>query len=276
MSDSTRACALWIGVACGSTLGQDVPLELFTNAQYGPPHGVPLGEAIGISFGDYDGDGWIDLFVCESGNLWRNVDGQTWAFVTDVDSILPPTSTRYGSSFGDYDRDGLPDLAIEPRTDGGDSCFHLLRNLGGGMFVDVAGDPQVVDFQPCGASETMCWGDVDGDGEMDLFLPFYLPTDNRLLHNLGPTGPGGAHRFQEIGAAAGVKIPAGNARPEGAQLCDVDRDGDLDLYSNGALGGASHIEMSPGFHAALTDVRLRFASSLIARSHRSLRASARS
>ncbi len=219
--------------------GGDVPLSLWTNDDY--PSGLPVGATNGISFGDYDADGWIDMFACQSANLWRNVDGVTWELAADLDSELPYASSRYGSSFGDYDNDGLPDIGTEPRPSGGDSCLHLLHNLGGGpFFEDVSTDPEIIDVQPCNAySETICWGDVDRDDDLDLFLPAYPPwvvgDGNFFLRNMGPTGPDGAYRFIEYTLAGGFDNPPGSARPEGAQFADVDFDGDMELYSNGTL-----------------------------------------
>jgi hypothetical protein len=216
----------------------DVPLALWSDVRW--PNGLVLGSTNGVSFGDYDADGWIDLFVCESARLLRNVGGLTWELAADLDSVLPATNIRYGSSFGDYDNDGLPDIGTEPRATIGDSCLHLLRNLGGASFVDVATDPALMTGQPCGApSETICWGDVDADGDLDLFLPVYPRSaggpGNFFLENLGPTGPGGQYRFVETSRAAGLDNPPGSARPEGAQFVDLDDDGDLELYSNGTL-----------------------------------------
>lgn len=222
--------------------GVDVPLSLWTSASH--PSGVALGDALGISWGDYDRDGFVDLFACYSGNLWRNVGGVDWELVADLDDVLPSAYARYGSSFGDYNNDGLPDIGTEPREIHGDVNLNLLENLGGGKFVNVIDD--VVDVIPYGDSETICWGDVNGDGYLDMFLPVYPPwasgslgqggPGNFFLFNLGPTGGGGAFAFHEMSGSAGLdNPPPDSARPEGAQFVDCDFDGDLDLYSNGYL-----------------------------------------
>ncbi len=213
----------------------DVPLVLWTNADW--PGGLVIGETNGVSWGDFNADGWPDFFACESAQLWRNVQGETWKLRRDLDSILPPAGFRYGSSFGDYNNDGLADIGTEPRNAGQDEFMHLLKNLGDADFIDVAVDPNIVDVQPFGDSETLCWIDVDADGNLDAFLPVYPPwafrgPGNFFLYNLGPTGPGGEYRFTEISAAAGLdNPPPDSARPEGAEFCDVDFDGDPDHYS---------------------------------------------
>jgi hypothetical protein len=220
----------------------DVPLHFWTNADF--PNGLPVGATNGVTLGDYDADGFVDMFACQSANLWHNLGGNTWQFARDLDGILPPVTIRYSASFGDYDDDGLPDIATEPRRVGmQDSCFHLLKNLGGGPnFVDVATNPALVIGQPCGIdSETLCWADVDGDGELDVFQPTYPPwaifpgPGNKFLHNLGPVGPGGAHVMKEMVDEVGLANPPDTERPEGAQFCDVDLDGDIDLFSNGTI-----------------------------------------
>ena len=226
----------------------EVPLVLFEDATYPAPEGVPIGVCASLSFGDLDADGWIDVVSYLSGTVWRNVGGTSWELLTDLDQLLPPANFRYGVSIGDYDRDGLPEIVGEPRNLGGDSCMHLLENLGAApWFVDVAADASVLSVQPCQVmSETACFGDVDGDGEMDLFLPTYPPQGNFFFHN---QGPGGTPLFVEKASASGLAIPFGNARPEGAQLCDVDGDGDLDLYCNGALYQNWSTPGSPLFEA---------------------------
>ena len=216
----------------------DVPLALWTHPSF--PTGLDFGAGNGVSWGDYDRDGWVDGFCLLSAQLWRNLNGVSWQLVGDFDQqptqLLVP-SWRYGSSFGDYDNDGLPDLALEPRGSSADTCFHLLHNLGGGPnFADVATAAGTIITSPCSLySETACWADVDDDGDLDLFLPVYPPPGNLFWTNLGPTGLAGAYRFQETNAASGLANPPGSSQPEGAQFCDYDGDGDVDLYSNGTL-----------------------------------------
>ena len=240
-NDDTNVCSEASGCitdACSNgSCVCSVPLRLWKNADF--PFGLEFGGTMGVSWGDYDADGSIDLYSAFSGLLWRNIGGSTFAFAADLSELIPPAERRYGSSFGDYDNDGLPDLAIAPRVSPpGDDLFHLLHALGGGPnFVDVAGDPSIVDVQPHGNAETLCWADVDGDRNLDLFVPVYpgLGPGNFFLHNLGPTGPAGAYRLAESSESAGLDIPPGAARPEGAQFVDVDFDGDVDLFSNGTL-----------------------------------------
>jgi VCBS repeat protein len=215
----------------------DVPLSLLPGAS-------DLGFTTGVSFLDFDADGWIDLYVNLTGELRRNVDGIAFPIVADLDVFLPglpPFPIRYGSACADYDEDGLPDIAGEPR---GRICLYLLKNMdGAGSFLDVAQDPAVLpEPLPCAMqAETFCWADTDDDGDLDLFAPAY-PDDvapksggNHFYESLGATGPAGAHRFALSTAASGLENPPGVARPEGAQFADADRDGDLDLYSNGTL-----------------------------------------
>ncbi len=215
----------------------DLPVTLWVAPEH--PYGLAIGATNGISWGDFDADGWPDLFACESANLWRNLQGQGWALAADLDAVLPPATIRYGAAFCDWDKDGLPDLATEPRKVlSGDTCMQLLRNLdGSGAFANVSAAE--FDVPPCLADgETISWGDVDGDGQPDLFLPAYPAwvlggVGNLFYRNLGP---GQQPRFVEQGTPAGLDVPPPDGvRPEGAQLCDVDGDGDLDLYGNGVL-----------------------------------------
>ena len=240
-----RSLAFILCGALASAAAVDVPLAPWTDPAH--PGGLSFGGTMGISFGDYDGDGYPDVFACWSGKLWRNVAGSSWELAADLSTAMPPTERRYGSSFGDYDGDGLPDIAAAPRVPyWGDDRFHLLHNGGGTSFADVASDPSIVDVQPYGNTETLCWADVDADGDLDLFVPAYPAWEggpgNFFLRNDGGT-------FHESSAEAGLDNPPGTARPEGAQLSDLDGDGDADLYANGTLYQNVSTPGAPAFRA---------------------------
>jgi hypothetical protein len=246
----------------------DVPLSLYTSAAF--PGGLVFGNTNGISWGDYDADGWPDVFACQGGELWRNVGGTGWQMVDDLDRILPSASRRYGSSFGDYNNDGLPDIGTEPRDFPGDTCMHLLRADGQLAFTNVMLDRALVDVQPCNAhAETICWADVDADDDMDMVLPVYPAWafgnhGNYFFENKGPVGPGGQYVLDEDTAAAGFgNPPPASARSEGAQFVDVDFDGDLDWYCNGHLYQNNSTPGDPSFDAMAERASgIRFSTSL--------------
>ncbi len=216
------------------------------------PVGVNFGATNGISWGDYDGDDYPDVFRTQSKRLWRNIGGHDWSLAATLDQVLPNTQYRYGCAFGDWDADGVQDLATAPRDFPSDVKAHLLHNDGNTQFHDIAGNPLLVDVQPFGNAETLCWGDVDGDARLDLFVPVYPPRaggpGNFFLHNAGPT-ISGEFSFRECSALAGLDNPPGSSQPEGAQFADIDGDGDLDLFSNGTLYRNRSTNGSPAFDA---------------------------
>ena len=120
----------------------------------------------------------------------------------------------------DFDGDGdldvfLIDGAVLPGYEGPAPRSRLLRNDGGG-FVDVTDRSgiEVPDYGTGGVA-----GDMDGDGDLDLFVGAFGP--NLLFENLGDG------RFREVAAERGV---ADSAWASSAALADVEGDGDLDLY----------------------------------------------
>ena len=235
--------------------GLDVPLALWTSPSW--PAGLNAGITAGISFGDYNADGFPDMFVFTNGRLFLNAAGLDWILSTDISATLPFAGWRHGSAFGDYNNDGLPDIAGEPYgCCGGDPCHHLYKNLGLGTFQNVATDLSIMDVQGCGLSESAIWGDVDGDGNLDLFIPYYPPfvyggPGNFFWHNNGP-GVGGEYTFTEMVVASGLDNPPGTARPEGAMYHDTDSDGDAEIYSNGTMYENVSVPGTPLFNPMTT------------------------
>jgi hypothetical protein len=141
---------------------------------------------MGTDFGDYDGDGRIDLvvtnFEMETHNLYRNLGGGLFADATLPSGIGSATLRflGFGAVFLDYDNDGHLDLAI---ANGHvlDNTSHfqsaskyaqrklLLRNNGQGRFTDVAASAGP-GFALERVSRTLVAGDIDNDGDLDLLV----------------------------------------------------------------------------------------------------------
>src|SRR5690242_14034421 len=68
----------------------DVPLSLWTSPAW--PDGKVFGPNFGLSLGDWDGDGWVDVFVMSTGKLFRNIQGHDWQLVADLSPLLMPGS----------------------------------------------------------------------------------------------------------------------------------------------------------------------------------------
>ncbi len=236
--DEQGAGLAYLPLSPSARAAGDLPFRLWTNATW--PDGVNFGLYLGgSSTGDYDRDGWSDIFITYAGELWRNLDGQDWQRTGDYNDEMGATEGRYGCAIADLDGDGLADIGSEPRA-WTTWCYDLLKNLGDGTFRNVANDPGVIDVVPCnGDCETLGVADVDGDGDLDQFLPAYPDwvfngPGNFFLQNLGPDASG-VTTWHEASAEAGLDNPDGVNRPEGTTLVDVDGDGDTDLYCNGTL-----------------------------------------
>jgi len=135
---------------------------------------VPETIGPGGAFLDYDGDGWMDIYVVNSGPcdfytppkplrnaLYRNNRDGTFTDVTEKAGV-PGNAYGMGVAVGDYNGDGLPDLYVTqyPRS-------ILYRNNGDGTFTDVTEKAGVA---APGWSSSAVWFDYDNDGRLDLFV----------------------------------------------------------------------------------------------------------
>ena len=209
-------------------------------------------KTIGTAFGDYDGDGYLDLYVVNIGTpnrLYHNGADGTFVDRADQAGVIFPLEGGYVTFFFDFNNDGQLDLfastmsafedvlnswvegrAIEPNRP------FLYLNNGDGTFADIA--------VPAGLGRSfgsmgIGLGDVDNNGFPDIYLANGGPEMYRLEPNALFLNQGDG-RFVEVTSAAGV----GNlGKGHGATFADFDADGDLDLYAG--LGGHYDADVWP-------------------------------
>lgn len=177
--------------------------------------------SVNPAWGDYDNDGWQDLFVANSNFgsgqnnfLYKNNGDGTFTKIISG-SIVTDGGNSTGASWADYDNDGDLDLFVANYFN--ENNF-LYRNDGGGSFTKITTGEIVNDG---GASVGSAWGDCDNDGDLDLLVSndnnqnefFYLNNGNATFTKV-TTGD----------------IVTSGGRSNGSTWGDYDNDGDLDIY----------------------------------------------
>jgi hypothetical protein len=208
----------------------------------------------GVAFLDFDNDGWMDLFMVNSGPadfyappkplknaLYRNNRDGTFTDVTDKAGVAGNTFGM-GCAVGDFDNDGYPDIFV---TAYGQPA--LYKNNGNGTFSDITEKSGLLKAPHWTTSAV--WVDYDNDGKLDLFLcsfvqftlksnifcgdnklgkRFYCiprvfkPTPSALFHNNGDG------TFTDV--TAGTDIARAMGKALGVVATDINNDGLLDLF----------------------------------------------
>ena len=194
--------------------------QSFSNQTNAQGISVPVGATTfgaGVSFFDYNNDGWDDLTIGTRNNgtyLYRNTNGSL-----TLDQILPNTSEVKSVVWGDFNGDHLPDLFVATYIGQSQLWEQSLC-----CFTDVAvaaGIPTHPDALTYGAA----WADYDRDGDLDLYICNYnqgIGPGNWLMRN------NGNDTFTEVAVAAGVDNGiVWSFQPAWA---DFDHDGWPDLY----------------------------------------------
>jgi len=143
-----------------------------------PERYLPETVGAGCAFFDYDNDGWMDIYLVNSGPsdfytpttrlknaLYRNNHDGTFTDVTDKAGAVGATFGM-GATAADYDRDGWTDLYIT--SYGRNILYH---NNGNGTFTDVTDKAGVA---APGWSTCAVWFDYDNDGKLDLFVSSFV------------------------------------------------------------------------------------------------------
>lgn len=199
--------------------------------------GIAHNYACGVATADINNDGLLDVFVAK-GAYRKGPDCANSLYVNNGDGTyrdiakeagVADEGNGYCCAFGDYDNDGAPDLYVGNINDTDQPVTRILyHNNGDGTFTDVT---KKLGLAARGNNISCFWGDVDNDGDLDLFL----------ANSSGPGHPeaewmadslfrnNGDGTFTDVSKEAGVTLPT-NSR--GMTMGDIDNDGDLDILVN--------------------------------------------
>jgi tetratricopeptide (TPR) repeat protein len=254
--------AVWIDINNDGLLdlfvgNENTPAQLFLNKGDGRFEDISRQAGVGrssfakgVTAGDFDNDGFADLYVSNYDGpnfLYRNNHNNTFTERAAAAGV-PGPGRGFATWFFDYDNDGWPDLFVTSyflsvdetaRTYLGlphnAATLKLYRNNGDGTFKDVTnavGLDKV--FMPMGAN----FGDIDNDGFLDIYLGMGSPSYAALLPHVLLRNKEGKS-FVDVTAASGTgELHKGH----GIAFADLDNDGDEDIIAEigGATPGDSH------------------------------------
>jgi enediyne biosynthesis protein E4 len=212
-----------------------------------------FGPSLGVATADFNGDGWIDVYVAndlQPNQLWMNQSDGTFKNTALLAGVALGSDGNPKSSMGveagDFDNDGDEDLFVTELTGQG---ADLYVNDGSGLFADQSARSGLrVATLPYTGFGT-AWFDFDNDGWLDILTvngavmgvaeigrtndPFPFNQLKQLFRNLGDG------RFEDVTTRAGVAFER-SAVGRGAAFGDLDNDGDVDVVVGNANG---HVEL---------------------------------
>jgi enediyne biosynthesis protein E4 len=198
--------------------------------------GMP-GKGLGVSFADYDGDGFTDVYVANDSVqsfLFHNNSNGTFDEVGLVAGVGFTEDGKafagMGVDFSDYDNDGRPDIFV---TDLSNERYRLFRHNGDGSFRDVSNTTGVAGISLPYSGWSTRFLDFDNDGWKDIFVAqgHVMDTIEKTASNLRYLQPplllrNESGRFMRVDAGAPFR---GESAGRGAASGDIDNDGDVDL-----------------------------------------------
>jgi len=227
------------------------------------------GWGMGVTFGDYDNDGFADIYLtCLGPNiLYRNNGNGTFTDVT-VKAGVGDRRWTTSAAFGDYDQDGYLDLYVcnylemnlnhLPARGSGQFCSYLgmpvfcgprgipgaadvlYHNNRDGTFTDVSEKTGAVDSKRLPGLGAV-WADIDNDGDLDLYVANDAEPNYLFLNR-------GNGTFEEKALITGLAL-SGDARAQasmGVDIADYDNDGLMDVFSTHFAGDYSTLYHNEG------------------------------
>ncbi|MBR9847387.1 MAG: T9SS type A sorting domain-containing protein [Algicola sp.] len=198
-------------------------------------------KSFGASWGDYDKDGFLDVFLTyrsgsESNRLYHNNGDGTFSNVSNAAGISGNGQYTFCASFFDYNNDGWQDIYMA--NDRIITSNMLYHNNGDGTFTDVSAQS--------GAGVVMeAMSTTIGDYNNDGWLDIYITNTNYEFPEVPEAEVGNVFlRNNSDGTFTNVAITNGtafNSIAWGAVFLDADNDMDLDLYVSGMLDGSTSL-----------------------------------
>lgn len=243
-------------------LGDDTFTDVTKSAGLTPSSGFWAG----ASWGDYDRDGFLDLYICgyvqyspedsqqvtlqydtempaslnpssfppERNLLYHNNGDGTFREVARQAGVLGDAGRSLSAAWCDFDQDGWPDLYVA--NDVSDNVFY--RNNHDGTFHDLSHMALVADYRGAMGIAT---GDWNNDGDVDMFITHWIAQENALYNNLMTQidtldlSPENTIKFMDVADRYGLGQIALDFVSFGTGFIDYDNDGWLDLFvSNGS------------------------------------------
>ena len=228
-----------------------------------------FGPALGIATADFNGDGWIDIYVANDGHdnqLWINQRNGTFVNTALLSGAALTAEGKAEASMGvdagDFDNDGDEDLFMTELTGEG---ANLYVNDGTGTFEDRSTSSGLGAATLSHTGFGTAWVDVDNDGRLDILTvngavqtiqalvqahdPFPLHQRKQLLRNLGD------RKFEDVTARAGAVFQVSEVS-RGAAFGDIDNDGDVDVVVGNNNGPTRLLINNIGSRAHWVGLRL--------------------